>query len=133
MYSHKVLLLILVTIVIAGCQTKPVKYEVDTVVRPMPMADEQGRPRQYTVDITVTETGPNGESIVTRPQILTLVGKQAEITGEELHTNQLPGRISCTALIRHEEGGKRVDISVSIIKKGKEVCLIKQSTTLPEE
>ena len=109
MYSHKGRLLILVTIVIAGCQTKPVKYEVNTVVRPMRMADEQGRPRQYTVDITVTETNPNGESIVTRPQILTMVGKQAEITAEELYTNQLPGRISCTALVKHEKDGNRVD------------------------
>lgn len=133
MYSHKVLLLILVTIVIAGCQTKPVKYEVDIVVRPMLMADEHGRPRQYTVDITVTETNPNGESIVTRPQILTMVGKPAEITVEELYANQLPGRISCTALIKHEKDGNRVDTSVSIIKKGKEVCLIKQSTTLPQQ
>jgi len=96
------------------------------------MADEHGRPRQYTVDITVTETNPNGESIVTRPQILTMVGKQAEITTEELYTNQLPGRISCTALVKHEKDGNRVDTSVSIIKKGKEVCLIKQSTTLPQ-
>jgi hypothetical protein len=132
MYSHKVLLLILVTIVIAGCQTKPVKYEVDTVVRPMLMADGQGRPRQYTVDITITETNPNGESIVTRPQILTMVGKQAEIISEELHPNQPPGRISCTALINDKEDGHRVDTSVLIIKKGKEVCSIKQSTTFPQ-
>jgi hypothetical protein len=116
MYSHKVLLLILATIVIAGCQTKPVKYEVETVVRPMPMP----------------ETGPNGESIVTRPQILTMVGKHAEITTEELYTNQLPGRISCTALVQHENDGNKVDTSISIIKKGKEVCFIKQSTTLPQ-
>ena len=132
MYSHKGRLLILVTIVIAGCQTKPVKYEVNTVVRPMRMADEQGRPRQYTVDITITETNPNGESIVTRPQILTMVGKQAEITAEELYTNQLPERISCTALVKHEKDGNRVDTSVSIIKKDQEVCFIKQSTTLPQ-
>lgn len=131
MYSHKVLLLILVTIVIAGCQTRPVKYEVNTVVRPMPMAGEHGAPRQYTVEFTITEIGSNGESIVTRPQILTMVGKQAEITTEELFTKQLPGRISCTALVRHEKDGNRVDTSVSIIKKGKEVCSIKQSTTLP--
>ena len=96
------------------------------------MVDEQGKPQQYTVDITITETRPNGESVVTRPQILTLVGKQAEITTEKLHTNQLPGKISCTALINYEKDGNRVDTSVSIIKKGKEVCLIKQSTTLPQ-
>ena len=132
MYSHKVLLLILVTIVIAGCQTKPVNYEVETVVRPMLMADEHGRPQQYTVDITITETNLNGERIVTRPQILTMVGKQAEITTEKLYTNQLPGRISCTALVKHEKDGIRVDTSVSIIKKGMEVCLIKQSTTLAQ-
>ena len=131
MYSHKVLLLIVATLAIAGCQTKPVKYEVNTVVRPMRMANEQGRPRQYTVDITITETNPNGESIVTRPQILTMVGKQAEITTEKLYTNQLPGRISCTALVKHEKDGNRVDTSVSIVKKGEEVCFIKQSTTLP--
>ena len=132
MYSHKVLLLILVALVIAGCQTKPVKYEVETIVRPMRMADEQDRPRQYTVDITITETNPNGESIVTRPQILTMVGKQAEITAEDLYTNQLPRKISCTALVQHEKDGNRVDTSVSINKKGKEVCFIKQSTTLPQ-
>jgi hypothetical protein len=132
MYSHKLLSLLFILVVLAGCQTKPVKYEVDTVVRPMLMAGEQGRPRQYTVDITVTETGPNGESIVTRPQILTMVGKQAEITAEELYANQPPGKISCTALVQHETDGSRVHTSVSIIKKGKEVCLIKQSTTLPE-
>ena len=125
MYSRKVLLLILVTIVIAGCKTKPVKYEVDTVVRPMPMADEHGRPRQYTIDITITETNQNGESIVTKPQILTMVGEPAEITVEQLYANQLPGRISCTALVRHEKDGNRVDTSISIIKSGKEVCLIK--------
>lgn len=131
MYLHKVLLPILVTIVIAGCQTNPVKYEVDTVVLPRPMADEHGRPRQYTVDITITETGPNGGSIVTRPQILTMVGEQAEITTEKLYPNQPSERISCTALVQHEEDGNRVDTSISIVKKGKEVCLIKQSTTLP--
>ena len=132
MYSHKVRLLILATIVIAGCQTKPVKYEVDTVVRPMLMADEQGRPRQYMVDITITETNPNGESIVTRPKILTMVGKPAEISAEELHTNQPPGKISCAALINYEKDGNRVDTSVLIIKKGKEVCSIKHSMTFPQ-
>ena len=132
MYSHKILLLILVTIVTAGCQTQPVGYKVETVVRPMAMADEQGKPRQYKVDITITETRPNGESVVTRPQLLTMVGKQAEITKEELYTNQRPGKISCTALVQHEKDGSRVDTSVSIVKKGKEVCLIKQSTTLPQ-
>lgn len=128
MNIHK-LLLPLVLFIIAGCQTKPVKYEVETVVRPRPMVDEQGKPRQYTVDITITETKPNGESIVTRPQILTVIGKQAKITSEELHTNQPPGKISCTALVQHEKDGSRVDTSVSIIKKGEEVCSIKQSTT----
>jgi hypothetical protein len=98
----------------------------------MPMPGEHGKPRQYTVDITITETGPNGESIVTRPQILTMVGKHAEITTEELYANQLPGRISCTALVQHEKEGNKVDTSISIIKKGKEVCLIKQSTTIPK-
>jgi len=132
MYSHKVRLLILATIVIAGCQTKPVKYEVDTVVRPMLMADEQGRPRQYMVDITITETNPNGESIVTRPKILTMVGKPSEISTEELHTNQPPGKISCAALINYEKDGNRVDTSVLIIKKGKEVCSIKHSMTFPQ-
>ncbi len=124
--------LLLTFVVIAGCQTRPVRYEVDTVVRPMLMADEQGKPRQYTVDITITETRPDGESIVTRPQIVTMAGKRAEITTEELHTKQPPGKISCTALVEHEKDGSRVDTSVSIIKKGKEVCLIKQSTTLPQ-
>lgn len=131
MNIHK-LLPFLALYAIAGCQTKPVKYEVNTVVRPVPMVGEDGKPRQYTVDITITETNPNGESIVTRPQILTLVGKQAEISSEELHTNQPPGKISCTALVQHEKEGNRVDTSVSIIKKGKEVCFIKQSTTLPQ-
>jgi hypothetical protein len=124
--------LLLALFVIAGCQTKPVKYEVETIVRPMPMVDEQSKPRQYTVDITVTETNPDGESIVTRPQILTMVGKQAEITSEELHPNQPPGKISCTALINDEKDGHRVDTSVLIIKKGKEVCSIKQSTTFTQ-
>jgi hypothetical protein len=96
----------------------------------MPMADEQGTPRQYTVEFTITETGSDGESIVTRPQILTMVGKQAEITAEELYANQLPAKISCTALVQREQDGNRVDTSVSVIKKGKEVCSIKQSTTL---
>ena len=132
MHSHKVLLLILVTIVMAGCQTHPVKYEVDTVVRPVPMPAERGRPRQYMVDFTVTETSPDGESIVTRGQIQTLVGKQAEMTQEELHTNQLPGKISCTALVKHDKDGNRVDTSISIVKKGRELCLIKQSTTLSQ-
>jgi len=132
MYSHKVLSLILATIVTAGCQTKPVKYEVDTVVRPRPTVDEHGRAQQYTVDFTVTETHPDEESIVTRPQILTVVGKKAEITMEKLYPNQPPESISCTALVKHEKGSSRVDTSVSIVKKGKEVCLIKQSTTLPQ-
>lgn len=128
---HKLLPLVAL-FVIAGCQTKPVKYEVETIVRPVPMVDEQGKPRQNTVDITITETSPNGESIVTRPQILTMVGKQAEISTEELHPNQPPGKILCTALINDEKDSHRVDISVLIIKKGKEVCSIKQSTTFPQ-
>jgi len=132
MYSQKVVLLILVTILIAGCQTNPVKYEVETVVRPRLMADDRGRPQQYTVDFTVTETRPDGESIVTRPQILTAVGKQAEISTEKSYPNQPPESISCTALVEHQKDGSRVDTSVSIVKKGKEVCSIRQSTTFPQ-
>ena len=132
MYSHKVLLLILVTIVMTGCQTRPVKYEVDTVVRPLSEITPQSKPRQYIVDITVTETSPNGESIVSEGQIQTMVGKEAEMTREEIYTDRLPGMISCTALVKHEEDGNRVDTSVSIVKKGKEVCSIKQSTTLSQ-
>jgi len=129
MHSHKILLLILVTIVTAGCQTKSVKYEIDTVVRPVPMVDDHDKSQQYTVDITVTETSPDGESIVTRPQILTMPGKQAEITMQKSNPNQPPECISCTALVKHEKDGSRVDTSVSIVKKGKELCLIKQSMT----
>jgi len=132
MYSQKVALLFLAIMAMAGCQTNPVKYEVETVVRPRLMVDDRGRPQQYTVDFTVTETRPDGESIVTRPQILTAVGKQARISTEKSYPNQPPESISCTALVEHEKDGSRVNTSVSIIKKGKEVCLIKQSTTLPQ-
>ncbi len=132
MHSHKLLSLLFVLVVVAGCQTQPVKYEVETDVRPMPMVDEHGKPRQYIVDITITQTNPNGESIVTKPKILTIVGKQAKISAEELHTNQPPGKISCTALINYEKDGNKVDTSVLIIKKGKEVCSIKQSMTFPQ-
>lgn len=51
---------------------------------------------------------------------------------EELHTDRLPGRISCTALIKHEINANRIDTSITIVKKGKEVCSIKQSTTFPQ-
>lgn len=48
----------------------------------------------------------------------TMVGKEAEMTKEELPMSQLPGRISCKALAEYEEDGNRVDTSVSITKKG---------------
>lgn len=122
MYSHKLLLLFLALTVLTACQTKSVSYEVATVVRPMQPFDEHGKPQQYMIDITVTETGPNGENILMRPQLMTWVGKQAEVSG---------GEILCIASVKDENGGTRVDTSVGITKEGKEVYLFKQSTTLP--
>ena len=54
MYSHKTLLLFLALAVLTACQTKSVNYEVATVVRPMPLFDEHGKPQQDAVVITVT-------------------------------------------------------------------------------
>ena len=122
MYSHKTLLLFLALTVLTACQTKSVNYEVATVVRPMPPLDEHGKPQQYAVVITVTETGPDGEHILMRPQLITMVGYQAKVRSDKM---------SCTAFIEHENGRNRVDTSVSIFKDGKEVCSMKQSTILP--
>jgi hypothetical protein len=122
MYSQKTLLLFLALTVLTACQTKSVSYEVDTVVRPMQPFDEHGKPQQYMIDITVTETGANGENILMKPHLVTMLGKQAEVSGEE---------ILCIASVTDENGGTRVDTSVGITKEGKEVYLFKQSTTLP--
>jgi len=122
MYSYKALLLFLALIVLAACQTKSMSYEVATVVRPIPVFDEYGKPLQYIIDITVTETGPNGENILARPQIMALVGRQVEVSG---------GGILCIASVQYENGGTRVDTSVAIIKEDKEVYLFKQNTTMP--
>jgi hypothetical protein len=122
MYSQKTLLLFLALTVLTACQTKSVSYEVDTVVRPMQPFDERGKPQQYMIDITVTETGANGENILMKPHLVTMLGKQAEVSGEE---------ILCIASVTDENGGTRVDTSVGITKEGKEVYLFKQSTTLP--
>lgn len=117
---------------IAGCQTKPVQYEVDAIFVPHSMFDERGRPRQYMVKITVTETNSQGESIETNADLLTLAGKVTEAKFEQLSTNRPPGVVSCSASITNEDNVAKVITSVTIMKDGKEAYSMKQNATLQQ-
>ena len=97
-------------VILAGCRTAEVAYEVDAQVSPDPEV-----PNQYIVKIRIMRVVPDAEPVIIwQPEFLTLKDHQAMFTLD--HDGH---KVTCTALISDEKEDVMATIFVSVKERGK--------------
>ena len=115
---------VLAVMVCAGCVTTQSAFLTDVKITSEPGP----RPNRYTVEFRITEVEEDGSTnLLSALRITVLAGQEGKIIVNEGSEQQ---EISCTALIKENDGSTDVDTSVTVKKKGKPRWSLTQSMSV---
>jgi len=112
---------ILVLLVLAGCEKSIVSYQTDVVVSPA------GDKDQYTVDFKLTKLGPGDDKqVLVSPRVEVVLGQEAVVQG--VVGDEQDG-VSCRAIITKTDGALKASTAVFVTRDGKKIWSAAQTVS----
>ena len=112
-------LVILVLLLLAGCQKSIVSYQTDVVVSPASDKD------QYTVDFKLTKLGPGDDKqVLVSPRVETVIGQEAVVRGGDEQDG-----VSCRVIITKTDGALKASSEVFVTQDGKKIWSASQTVS----